>query len=234
MDGVFIPPKPLGTFDPGPDKIVEVDDAGQARLIETPNGIENEVEAPTSVEKPWWQVVTQDMVALQTALNSPAMFRIAGTLIGQYGEDQRAIAALCQKITLTLLAKNRDYGSSVFKTPMLAPRCSPGDGILVRLSDKIERFQTLQKQPPEVASEAIEDTAMDAAAYFILWLVQREAEEKWPDFPYDESENRQCGTPSSSSPSAEKSGQSEAAGPFKKHYPMPPSLSNAKDAFPQP
>ena len=62
--------------------------------------------------------------------------------------------------------KNRDYGSNNLLTF--------GDlGILVRLSDKLERLKNyvLREQTFEVSDETLEDTLYDIAGYAIMWIV---------------------------------------------------------------
>ena len=62
--------------------------------------------------------------------------------------------------------KNRDYGSNNLLTF--------GDlGILVRLSDKLERLKNyvLRDQTFEIDDENLEDTLYDIAGYAIMWIV---------------------------------------------------------------
>lgn len=69
----------------------------------------------------------------------------------------------------TLLRKNADYGSSGLCEPILVPGMEPRQALLVRMSDKIARIQTLQHKGPEVA-ESLEDTMLDLANYCLLWV----------------------------------------------------------------
>ena len=69
----------------------------------------------------------------------------------------------------TLLRKNSDYGSSGLCEPILVPGMQPRQALLVRMSDKIARIQTLQDRAPEVA-ESLEDTMLDLANYCLLWV----------------------------------------------------------------
>lgn len=89
-------------------------------------------------------------------------------LAGERGEDQQRIANEVAKLGAMLLRKNADYGSSAWKRPVLAPHINPGDSILVRMSDKIERILSLATKPPEVAEEKVEQTIDDFAGYWIL------------------------------------------------------------------
>ena len=84
---------------------------------------------------------------------------------------QRRIAAIGVDFIATLLAKNADYGSSAWKPPKLKPNLSPGDAILVRMSDKIERIESLSTAEAQV-DESLEDSMKDLGAYALLWLAR--------------------------------------------------------------
>lgn len=104
---------------------------------------------------------------------------ISDALSNNSNPDQQRIAAIGLQLITTLLAKNRDYGCSAWKRPVLAPNCNPGEAIMVRMSDKIERIQNLKSRDnaPEI-DESIEDTLADLAGYAILELARpREAAE---------------------------------------------------------
>lgn len=100
---------------------------------------------------------------------------VADALRGDRGPEQAAIAATGIDWILTLLKKNRDYGSSAFKRPILAPNLCPAMGILVRASDKIERIRSLAGKDAEV-EESLNDTVKDLGAYCLLWLVAQQLE----------------------------------------------------------
>lgn len=103
---------------------------------------------------------------------------------GSRGDDQKRIAEEGLLWLETLLKKNADYGSSVFKSPVLLPRLQPASAILVRMSDKIQRLTTLlndaQSGPvggsglpvtsPQVLEESFADTLRDLGAYALLYL----------------------------------------------------------------
>lgn len=90
----------------------------------------------------------------------------------QHGnENQVRIAEIGLEWLSTLLKKNADYGSSVWKAPALKPGMDAGDAILVRMSDKVSRIASLQENGPEV-SESLEDTMADLGAYALLWLAR--------------------------------------------------------------
>lgn len=69
--------------------------------------------------------------------------------------------------------KNSDYGNSVHKTFEEFGLTS----FLVRLSDKLNRAITLNKQEMKVADERLEDTLLDLANYAVLALVELKKEE---------------------------------------------------------
>ena len=98
-------------------------------------------------------------------------------LDGKRGRDQARIATVALAWAATLLRKNMDYGSSVWKVPVLAPKCSISDAIYVRMSDKVSRLAALQEQEGEVA-ESIEDTVSDLGSYCLLWLARPPAHEE--------------------------------------------------------
>jgi hypothetical protein len=86
-------------------------------------------------------------------------------------EDQKRIARVGLEWVATLLKKNADYGSSVWKPPALKPSLSAGDAILIRMSDKVSRIGSLSTKGAEVA-ESLEDTVQDLGAYALLWLAR--------------------------------------------------------------
>ena len=79
----------------------------------------------------------------------------------------------CQKCLITMLAKNGAYNGyedalGNFKSVETKGICTAEQGILVRLSDKMERMQTLIIKGGECADEAVVDTVDDAINYLIL------------------------------------------------------------------
>lgn len=96
---------------------------------------------------------------------------ILQALSGERGIDQRIICETGLDVTQLLLKKNADYGSSAWKSPLLAPECGADAGMRVRMSDKIERLIGLLKgRAPDVADEPIEETVKDLIGYLVLWL----------------------------------------------------------------
>lgn len=69
--------------------------------------------------------------------------RLIDALRGDLGDDQQRIAETGLTWLDLLLRKNKDYGSTVFRRPHLARHCDPATGILVRMSDKIDRLTNL-------------------------------------------------------------------------------------------
>ena len=72
-------------------------------------------------------------------------------------------------------AKNKDYGSSVTQSYKEFGMTS----FLIRLSDKLNRLKTLNKQEAMVKDEKIEDTLIDLANYAIIALVEKYMEENY-------------------------------------------------------
>lgn len=91
--------------------------------------------------------------------------------------NQQQIKDIGTGVVDLLLKKNKDYGSSVFESPILFPELKAKDCILIRMSDKIKRFSNLvtSGKTPEV-DESIADTMKDLAGYAILWLVANSME----------------------------------------------------------
>lgn len=86
---------------------------------------------------------------------------------------QRDIQALADDLVQTLIRKNHDYGNSFqqsynkFGEPVA----------LIRLSDKLHRFETLITEKQKVNDESIDDTLLDIAGYALLTLQARAAKE---------------------------------------------------------
>ncbi|WEG14128.1 zinc-finger domain-containing protein [Pullulanibacillus sp. KACC 23026] len=75
------------------------------------------------------------------------------------------------QIANLLAAKNHDYGNSFAKL-----YTEFGDlSVVIRLTDKLERYKTLINHQHLVKSESIDDTLRDIAGYAILTLVERGA-----------------------------------------------------------
>lgn len=107
--------------------------------------------------------------------------RVKFALRQEESHEQFRIAAHGLRWLDLMLRKNNDYGGAVWSAPVLRPNLSPNDAILVRMSDKIQRLQSLfTKQQPVKAireetiecevDESIEDTISDLGAYCLLYL----------------------------------------------------------------
>lgn len=94
---------------------------------------------------------------------------------GTHGADQQRLAETALLLGATLLAKNKDYGSSAWATPALAPHLTCGESILVRMSDKIHRINNLLGQADDglaVTDETVNDTFLDLAGYSLLYVAR--------------------------------------------------------------
>lgn len=92
-------------------------------------------------------------------------------------EPQQLIRSIGAGVVTLLLKKNKDYGSSVFESPILFTELKAKDCILIRMSDKIKRFSNLvSSNKASEVDETIVDTMKDLAGYAILWLVANEME----------------------------------------------------------
>ena len=75
---------------------------------------------------------------------------------------------ICEELTALYRKKNHDYGDSFHITyekwglPMAA----------IRLSDKLQRFETLIRKESEVKDESIRDTLIDLANYAIMTVIE--------------------------------------------------------------
>lgn len=109
---------------------------------------------------PFNEVITRDLSLIAEACEA------------RHGEDQTRIAETIVQWGDLLLRKNKDYGNSVWQTPILAPDCSVSAAIRVRMSDKISRLaHLLENNNPEV-NESIDDTLRDLGAYCLLELAR--------------------------------------------------------------
>ena len=104
---------------------------------------------------------------------------IENALNGSRGEDQKRIATEGLAWLELVLFKNMGYGSSVWKSPVLDPRMPVSSAILVRMSDKVARIQSLKSGVVDEVGEALDDTIRDLGAYCLLYLAR--PKEKAPD-----------------------------------------------------
>jgi hypothetical protein len=80
------------------------------------------------------------------------------------------IAVECDALREMLIAKNKEYGSSVFEPIGIFSAATPEDQIDVRIDDKLKRVQTI-RQLAEVKIH--EDTELDLIGYLVLKRVAR-------------------------------------------------------------
>lgn len=75
-----------------------------------------------------------------------------------------------------VVRKNHDYGNAVFLPPCCISDISIGSAILVRLSDKFQRFWNLTRSDKlNLVNESLEDTVKDIVGYlFLLWCYKTE------------------------------------------------------------
>jgi hypothetical protein len=97
---------------------------------------------------------------------------LLGALNGERGDDQQRIAEVGLKWLTTILNKNNDYGCSVWKRPLLAPKSCVADAIFVRMTDKVERIASLRSKGICEVAESLDDTVGDLGAYCLLYLAR--------------------------------------------------------------
>lgn len=77
-------------------------------------------------------------------------------------------AAICHELNDLYLNKNADYGDSYHETY----RDEGWAAFRIRLTDKLNRFRTLTRDPANVKYESIRDTLLDLANYAILAIME--------------------------------------------------------------
>ena len=97
---------------------------------------------------------------------------LGDALDGARGTDQQRIARVVLQWGATILRKNADYGSSVWKTPVLAPRLEAATAILVRMSDKVERLARHFDGYDHEVGESVANDMGDLGSYCLLWLAR--------------------------------------------------------------
>lgn len=102
--------------------------------------------------------------------------RRAAPPAAQRPTDQQLIAAKFDALKELCLRKNADYGSTFARPPCLAPGVKASDAVLVRMSDKIGRLESLRSGKSAQVDESIADTVSDLSVYGILYLLAREKE----------------------------------------------------------
>ena len=96
--------------------------------------------------------------------------RMAEALRGK-NPDPEAIANARLELTDLVLAKNHDYGSSIWKPPLLCPHVPVDDAQLVMMSQKVQRLINLVGKEILVDDESRANTLRDLGAYCILLAI---------------------------------------------------------------
>lgn len=86
--------------------------------------------------------------------------------------------------------KNHDYAGDVdafqnFKMCEALGLCSTEKGMVVRMSDKLQRISNLLDRPNAVADEKVTDTLMDLAVYAIIALLYLQSKTNGPEQEMD-------------------------------------------------
>lgn len=95
---------------------------------------------------------------------------------GQVLQKRSTYHKLCEKIQETYERKNADYGDSF--TRSLDKRGLVA--AIVRMEDKMNRFDTLIDKPRRVGDESIKDTLLDLANYALMtaaYIIDHEKDE---------------------------------------------------------
>lgn len=87
---------------------------------------------------------------------------------------EEAIKQVSDRLRDTLIAKNRAYGDTASRSPVLIPNLPAEVALLVRMSDKINRLSTLLSTNTDDNGESIDDTVLDLAGYCVLYLAGKE------------------------------------------------------------
>lgn len=84
----------------------------------------------------------------------------------QYPEQYLEFLEVCSQMYIMHVSKSSDYGSHGIARHGI-------DGVIVRMSDKLERLITLSNKTyhKETKNEPIEDTLMDLASYAVIGLI---------------------------------------------------------------
>ena len=80
---------------------------------------------------------------------------------------------ICNKLNEIYKAKNHDYGDSFGETFKKLGIISA----VTRITDKVNRLQSLCTKEQKVEDESIRDTLMDLANYAIMTIIEIEGEE---------------------------------------------------------
>lgn len=98
--------------------------------------------------------------------------RLKSFMLGS-NRDQSRLSRVGLRWLDTMMRKNEDYGSAVWKTPVLCPGLPPGESIMVRMSDKISRIESIRSgKEVLVEDEPLDVTIEDLGVYCVLYLAR--------------------------------------------------------------
>ena len=86
-------------------------------------------------------------------------------------ENIQRHSAICKELTELYTRKNHDYGDSFHNTYLKWGLVMSA----IRLEDKLQRFETLIRNPQKVSDESIRDTLIDLANYSIMTVMEIDA-----------------------------------------------------------
>ena len=84
-----------------------------------------------------------------------------------FGSESGEFRDITDSMIQTYQAKNQDYGNSFEKTLYRFGLVAS----IIRLSDKMNRIESLSQKKAKVESESIEDTLLDLANYAIMTVI---------------------------------------------------------------
>lgn len=84
-----------------------------------------------------------------------------------FGSESGEFRDITNSMIQTYQAKNQDYGNSFEKTLYRFGLVAS----IIRLSDKMNRIESLSQKKAKVESESIEDTLLDLANYAIMTVI---------------------------------------------------------------
>jgi len=89
------------------------------------------------------------------------------------------IQQLIDYVEATLIKKRHDYGNSIFEPLVFTSYdCTPDVAILVRLSDKVKRYENLTQEDDEPKYESLNDTLLDICGYCILYAMYQDLRQR--------------------------------------------------------
>ena len=95
------------------------------------------------------------------------LYNIIQELRHIFGSESGEFRDITNSMIQTYQAKNQDYGNSFEKTLDRFGLVAS----IIRLSDKMNRIESLSQKKAKVESESIEDTLLDLANYAIMTVI---------------------------------------------------------------